>query len=269
MRPLITCVLAAAAAVLALANPATAAEARDYYARPMNFDFSFRDTYTPEDIRAYERALKRKDFSAVIQWQPLLVVAADNGDLRSVRWMLENGVKATVVDRTGRDALFFLATRDADAVQASRAEIARLLLANGADPNRFSTGISVVRALVSGNRDLAVLQAVLAAGGDANGNPRDVHPPVCGAATPAFIDALHAAGARLEFPERSDFRSVADCLSLDDMEKKERKAVLKHLAKTYGIAPSKGGPQDRLAVPARVESVDAAPPPAMTMTAAN
>lgn len=219
------------------ADTVQAADTRDYYTRPINFNFHFKDTYSPADIRAYELALKRKDFAAVIQWQPLLVVAADNGDVRSVRWMLENGIRATLADQTGRDALFHLGSPDADRVNGNRAEIARLLIAHGANPNRFATGTSVVYALTAGNRDVGVLKVVLDAGGDANGNARDVYPPICTAGTPAFIDALHAAGARLEFPERPDFRNVAECLSLTDMDKKERKTVLRHLKDNYGIAP--------------------------------
>jgi len=214
----------AALAALLLAGAATAVEFRPYY--------------EPEDIAAYQDALKRKNFRAQVHHLPLLVAAADNADLNTVRWMLENNEKADTAAATGRTGLFHLASRDAARIPKEYAQIARLLLVHGADPNRYALGASVLRTQVSGNRDAATLQVLLDHGAHPDGHAKDERPPVCGAATPAILDALVNAGAQLAWPQRNDFRNVADCLALEDMDKKERKAMLRHLATVYALVPS-------------------------------
>lgn len=211
----------------------------------------FRDYYEPEDIAAYNAALKRKDFRAQIHWKPLIVAAADNADLNTVRWMLENNISAEAAESTGRTGLFHLASRNSTHIAPEYAEIARLLLVSGANPERFATGSSVLRTLVAGNRDINTLKVLLAYGANPDGHAKDERPPVCGAATPEFIDTLVAAGARLTFPERQDFNNVADCLALEDLDKKERKTVLKHLEAAYGIVPG-GGAASTQAAPGRL-----------------
>lgn len=215
---------AAALAALLLTTSANAVEFRNYY--------------EPEDIAAYQDALKRKHFRAQVHHLPLMVAAADNADINTLRWMLENNESADTAAATGRTGLFHLASRDAAKIRKEYAQIARLLLVHGADPNRYALGASVIRTQVSGNRDVATLQVLLDHGAHPDGHPRDERPPVCGAATPAILDALVNAGARLAWPERSDFRNVADCLALEDMDKKERKAMLRHLETVYALVPS-------------------------------
>lgn len=196
----------------------------------------FRDYYEPEDVAAYQDALKRKNFRAQIQHLPLMVAAADNADLNTVRWMLENGEKADTTAATGRTGLFHLASRSSEKIPKEYAQIAKLLLIHGADPNRYALGSSITRALVAGNRDAATLQIVLDHGANPDGHPKDERPPVCAAATPTILDALVNAGAQLEFSGRADFRNAADCLALEkSLEKKERKVMLRHLAMVYGV----------------------------------
>jgi hypothetical protein len=219
--------------LLALATPAIAA----LFLAGNAAAFEFRSYYEPEDIASYQDALKRKNFRAQVQHRPLLVAAADNGDINTVRWMLENNEKADTAAATGRTGLFHLASRNATKIPKEYAQIARLLLVHGADPNRHALGSSVIRTQASGNRDVATLQILLDYGAHPDGHPRDERPPVCGAATPAILDALVNAGAQLAWPERSDFRNVADCLALDDMDKKERKAMLRHLETVYALVP--------------------------------
>lgn len=220
----------------------------------------FRDYYEPEDIAAYNDALKRKNFRAQIQHLPLMVAAADNADLNTVRWMLENGEKADTAAATGRTGLFQLASRNSEKIPKEYAQIARLLLIHGADPNRFALGTSVTRTLVAGNRDATTLQIVLDHGASPDGHPKDERPPVCAAATPAILDALVNAGAQLEFNGRTDFRNAADCLALENsVAKKERKVMLRHLAMVYGVVSGTDSSPTNASKPWRAEQAGTLP----------